>query len=203
MYSKSTLSHTDAVSALELFEQGYTAKSVAISLDLAQNPVHMLYQRWQLRGAGALVTRDRRQYDFETKLEIVRRNVNGESEKGSGRRIRLTLAHNGSELDCHLPTRRRGRVAPEEAWQASNRSRGFPSQKRDRDTAHGERTTSRRSRVPGKITGLEVAGTTGESSSCRRSQGALPAVPLAADRGPPQIDVLRPSESTPSRGPPC
>ncbi|NHP17250.1 hypothetical protein G8767_27250 [Rhodococcus sp. IC4_135] len=35
MYSKSTLSHTDAVSALELFEQGYTAKSVAISLDLA------------------------------------------------------------------------------------------------------------------------------------------------------------------------
>ncbi|GAA3138816.1 hypothetical protein GCM10020255_014770 [Rhodococcus baikonurensis] len=79
MYSKSTLSHTDAVSALELFEQGYTAKSVAISLDLAQNPVQMLYQRWQLRGAGALVTRDRRQYDFETKLEIVRRHVNGES----------------------------------------------------------------------------------------------------------------------------
>ncbi|MDJ0441095.1 helix-turn-helix domain-containing protein [Rhodococcus globerulus] len=39
----------------------------------------MLYQRWQLRGAGALVTRDRRQYDFETKLEIVRRHVNGES----------------------------------------------------------------------------------------------------------------------------
>lgn len=79
IYSKSTLSHTDAVSALELFEQGYTAKSVAISLDLAQNPVQMLYQRWQLRGAGALVTRDRRQYDFETKLEIVRRHVNGES----------------------------------------------------------------------------------------------------------------------------
>ncbi|WP_411742605.1 helix-turn-helix domain-containing protein [Rhodococcus sp. IEGM 1318] len=79
MYSKSTLSHTDAMSALELFEQGFTAKSVAISLDLAQNPVQMLYQRWQLRGAGALVTRDRRQYDFETKLEIVRRHVNGES----------------------------------------------------------------------------------------------------------------------------
>ena len=37
MYSKSMLSHTDAVSALELFEQGYTAKFVAISLDLAQN----------------------------------------------------------------------------------------------------------------------------------------------------------------------
>ena len=79
MYSKSTLSHSDAVSALELFEEGFTAKSVALTLDLAPNPVQMLYQRWQLRGAGALVTRERRQYDFETKLEIVRRNVNGES----------------------------------------------------------------------------------------------------------------------------
>lgn len=79
MYATSTLSHPEAVSAVELFEQGYTAKSVALTLGLASNPVQMLYQRWQLRGAGALVTRDRRQYDFETKLEIVRRHVNGES----------------------------------------------------------------------------------------------------------------------------
>jgi transposase len=79
MYSGSTLSHSDAVSAVELFEQGYTAKSVAISLDLARSPVQMLYQRWQLRGSGALVTRDRRQYDFETKLEIVLRHIKGES----------------------------------------------------------------------------------------------------------------------------
>lgn len=79
MYSKSTLSHADAVAAIELFEQGFTAKSVSISLDLARAPVQMLYQRWQLRGSEALVTRDRRQYDFETKLEIVRRHVKGES----------------------------------------------------------------------------------------------------------------------------
>lgn len=79
MYSRSTLSHRDAVSAVELFEEGFTAKSVALSLDLAPNPVQMLYQRWQLRGAGALVTRDRRQYEFETKLAIVRRHVDGES----------------------------------------------------------------------------------------------------------------------------
>ena len=79
MYARSTLSHSDAVSAVELFEQGFTAKSVAISLDLARSPVQMLYQRWQLRGSGALVTRDRREYDFETKLEIVRRHVKGES----------------------------------------------------------------------------------------------------------------------------
>lgn len=79
MYSKSTLSPSDAGSAVELFEQGFTAKSVAISLDLAGAPVQMLYQRWQLRGLGALVTRDRRQYEFETKLEIVHRHVRGES----------------------------------------------------------------------------------------------------------------------------
>ena len=79
MYSKSTLSHSDAVSAVEMFEQGFTAKSVAMSLDLARSPVQMLYQRWQLRGSRALVTRDRRQYDFETKLQIVRRHIRGES----------------------------------------------------------------------------------------------------------------------------
>ena len=79
MYSKSTLCHADAVSAVELFEQGFTAKSVALALDLAGSPVQMLYQRWQLRGSGALVTRDRKQYDFETKLQIVLRHTKGES----------------------------------------------------------------------------------------------------------------------------
>ena len=79
MYSRSTLSSSDAVSAVDLFEEGFTAKSVALTLDLAVSPVQSLYQRWQLRGAGALVTRERRQYDFDTKLEIVRRHADGES----------------------------------------------------------------------------------------------------------------------------
>lgn len=79
MYSKSTLSYPDAVSAIDQFEQGFTAKSVAVALDLAQAPVQMLYQRWQLRGSGALVTRDRKQYDFDTKLQIVLRHTKGES----------------------------------------------------------------------------------------------------------------------------
>ncbi|ODU29803.1 MAG: hypothetical protein ABT15_22645 [Pseudonocardia sp. SCN 73-27] len=79
MYSGSTLSHSDAVSVVKLFEQGLTATSVSLSLDLAPNPVQMLYQRWQLRGRDALVTRERRQYDFGTELEIVLRHVGGES----------------------------------------------------------------------------------------------------------------------------
>ena len=79
MYSGSTLSHSDALSAVDLFEQGFTAKSVAMSLDLVPNPVQMLYQRWQLRGRDALVTRERRQYNFGTKLKIVLCHVEGES----------------------------------------------------------------------------------------------------------------------------
>lgn len=79
MYSGSTLSPSEAVSAIELFEEGFTARSVALSLDLAPNPVQMLYQRWQIRGSGALVARDRREYAFETKLEIVLRHVEGVS----------------------------------------------------------------------------------------------------------------------------
>ncbi|MFK4363182.1 hypothetical protein ABH939_006719 [Rhodococcus sp. 27YEA6] len=85
MYAKSTLSYSDAVSALEVFEESLTA-----------NPVHMLYQQWQLREAGVLVTRERRHYDFETKLEIVRRNVNGES--GSAKPKDHTVPQNLSSL---------------------------------------------------------------------------------------------------------
>lgn len=81
MYRNATLSPADAVSAVELFEEGFTARSAALALDLSGNPVQMLYQRWQLRGAGALVTRERRQYDFETKLAIVRRRLKGESAR--------------------------------------------------------------------------------------------------------------------------
>ena len=50
-----------------------------MSLDLAGSPVQMLCQRRQIRGSEALVTRDRKQYDFETKLEVVRRHVRGVS----------------------------------------------------------------------------------------------------------------------------
>jgi transposase len=79
MYFKGALSRSDAVSAVELFEQGMSANSVARALDLASTSVQMLYQRWQVRGRGALVTRERKQYDLETKLLIVRRHLQGTS----------------------------------------------------------------------------------------------------------------------------
>lgn len=143
MYLRSTLSRSDAVSAVELFEEGFTAKSVALTLDLAPNPVQMLYQRWQLRGTGALVTRERRQYDFETKLEIVRRHVNGES----GRAL-------AEEYDLPSPTtvanwtviyRRDGEdgLRPKKRGRRPVGRGDSPDERRARDTAHGERTAAR------------------------------------------------------------
>ena len=81
MYVKSAVSGSDAVAAVEMFEQGFTARSAALALDLAGTSVQMLYERWKVRGSGALVTRDRRQYDFEIKLEIVQRHTKGESSR--------------------------------------------------------------------------------------------------------------------------
>lgn len=77
MYAGSKLGAGDAVSAVEMFEQGYTAKGVSAARDLPYGPVQMLYERWQLRGAGALMTRERKHYDVDTKLEIVKRYLGG------------------------------------------------------------------------------------------------------------------------------
>jgi transposase len=143
MYSRSTVSHADAVSAVELFEQGFTAKSVAISLGLAGSPVQMLYQRWQLRGAGALMTRDRRQYDFGTKLEIVLRHIKGESGR--------TLS---AEFDLPSPStvanwtriyRRDGEdgLRPKRRGRPPTVRSDCSCGKRDRGTASGERTAAR------------------------------------------------------------
>ena len=106
MYLRSTLSHSDAVSAIELFEQGRTAKSVALTLDLAPNPVQMLYERWQVRGSGALMTRDRKQYDIETKLLILRRHLQGVSGRVLAKEYWPSLSRHRHELDENLPARR-------------------------------------------------------------------------------------------------
>ena len=156
MYSKSTLSHSDAVSAVELFEEGFTANSVALSLDLARAPVQMLYQRWQLRGSGALVTRDRRQYDVSIKLEIVRRHIKGES----GRAL-------AAEYDLPSPStvttwtniyRREG----EDGLRPKRRGRP-PADREDfvpKSELEALRAAAGGGGVSGRIAGLEVPGTT-------------------------------------------
>ncbi|MGP5397778.1 helix-turn-helix domain-containing protein [Arthrobacter rhombi] len=60
-----------------MFEEAFTAKWVMVALEFARATVQMLYQRWQLRGPRVLVTRERKQHDFDTNLQIVLRHTKG------------------------------------------------------------------------------------------------------------------------------
>jgi transposase-like protein len=63
-----------------LFEEGFGRGAVAARLGVGRGAVARLHDRWRLRGAGALVTeRGVRPYEFEFKLEVVRRYVAGEA----------------------------------------------------------------------------------------------------------------------------
>ena len=53
MYTRSTLTQTEAASVIELFEEGFTAKSVALALDLTPNPVHVVPAMATPRSRGA------------------------------------------------------------------------------------------------------------------------------------------------------
>lgn len=79
MYTRSTLTLEQASAAIELFEKGFTARSVSLELGLSRNSVQMLYERWQVRGRNALSTRERVLHSFDTKLAVVRRHLAGET----------------------------------------------------------------------------------------------------------------------------
>ncbi|WP_178993203.1 hypothetical protein [Paenarthrobacter nitroguajacolicus] len=52
------------------------------------------------------MTRDRRQYDIETKLLIVRRHLQGVSGRVLAKEYDLSLSRHRHELDQNLPARR-------------------------------------------------------------------------------------------------
>jgi len=155
------MSDENAVSAIKLFEQVFTAKPVSLSLGVAPSTVHMLHQRWQLRGRGAPVTRERRQYDVVTKLEIVLREVRGESGRALadeyGLRSPSTVAtwthvyrRDGED---GLRPKKRGRPP------TGNDSNRLP--RGEIEALHVENERLRVwGHVSGKITSLAVAGTT-------------------------------------------
>lgn len=76
----SSLSEDQRAVAVALFEVGLGAHAVASRLEVGRLPVKRLYDRWRVRGTGALVAkpRDRHSYSFEIKLEVVRRYLAGE-----------------------------------------------------------------------------------------------------------------------------
>jgi len=79
MHASSSLTVAQRQAAVAWFEKGLAEEATARRLGVARNPVRRLYQRWQVRGAGALVTKaTNTRYSFEFKLDLVQRHLAGE-----------------------------------------------------------------------------------------------------------------------------
>lgn len=80
MDPRSSLTQAQRVSAVASFEEGLADRAVATLLGVPRDPVRRLYQRWRLRGRGALVSKRsaRASYSFEVKVALVQRFAAGE-----------------------------------------------------------------------------------------------------------------------------
>jgi transposase len=68
---------------VRLFDQGWAYRSVATQLGVSPWAVRMLYRRWSVHGAGALVERrTRAKHSFELKLAVVQKHLSGEGSCG-------------------------------------------------------------------------------------------------------------------------
>lgn len=93
MYARSSLSDAQRVAAIALFEAEWGWDAAANRLGVPASPVHRLYDRWRVRGSGALVTKPtKRVFSFEFKLDAVQRFLAGERK--------VDLAH---EFDLSSP----------------------------------------------------------------------------------------------------
>ncbi|MCJ0904631.1 helix-turn-helix domain-containing protein [Rhodococcus sp. ARC_M6] len=81
MHARSSLSEKQRVTAVALFEEGAGTCAVATQLGTSVHPIRELYDRWRVRGRGALVTKpDKESFSFEFKLDVVRRFLAGETK---------------------------------------------------------------------------------------------------------------------------
>lgn len=80
MDARSSLSEAQRGAAVAWFEQGFGDSAVSTLLGAPRWPVRRLYQRWRLRGRGALVAKKsvKPSYSFEFKLALVQRFLAGE-----------------------------------------------------------------------------------------------------------------------------
>jgi len=92
MRPTSSLSEDQRVTAVALFESGLAGQAVARMLGASHSAIDRLYDRWRVRGRGALVAKrpDRRSYSFEFKLEVVRRFLAGETKVALAREFDLS-----------------------------------------------------------------------------------------------------------------
>lgn len=81
MRTDSSLVEDQRERAVALFELGLAVQAVATRLGVSRPSVDRLYQRWRVRGRGALVTKPTKQsYSFEIKLDLVQRFIAGETQ---------------------------------------------------------------------------------------------------------------------------
>lgn len=85
------MSEGDREAAVALFGTGWGPDAVATRLEVRLGPVRRLYDRWRVRGSGALVTKPtKRVFSFEFKLEVVRRFLEGEAKTDLAREFDLS-----------------------------------------------------------------------------------------------------------------
>lgn len=81
MRPDSTLSAPQRAAAVALFEIGHSRRYVARQLGVSRDAVRALHDRWRVRGAEALMTRqERRSYTFAEKSALVQRVLAGETK---------------------------------------------------------------------------------------------------------------------------
>lgn len=91
MRASSTLTPSQRQTAVALFEQGRSDRSVATSLGVSRWPIRRLYQRWRIHGPGALVAKQaKKSYSFEFKVEAVRRALAGEPKAELTKELELS-----------------------------------------------------------------------------------------------------------------
>lgn len=91
MRVSSSLSESQRAAAIGLFESEWAWGAVAKRLGVSANAVHRLYDRWRVRGGGALVTKPtKRVFSFEFKLDVVRRFLAGETKLDLAREFDLS-----------------------------------------------------------------------------------------------------------------
>lgn len=91
MPHRSVLSEEQRRVVIALFEAGYGSKAAASRLDVSARAVRKVYDRWRLRGDGALVAKPtKRVFSYEFKLGIVERFLAGETKMALAQEVGLS-----------------------------------------------------------------------------------------------------------------
>ncbi len=91
MHSRSSLSVDQRAAAIALFDAGWGPDATATRLESGLGPLRRLYDRWRVRGSGALVSKPtKRSFSFEAKRGIVERFLAGESKVDLAREFDLS-----------------------------------------------------------------------------------------------------------------